>query len=659
MVHIHSRCKHSVWVLLIVGLVLFFSVIVNAERLYTFGKAQPIKLDTQAKQLCTYDGFCYAYNNKGYFEIWKDSVWQGNLTFAIKGTYQGTPIMQTVRDFDWTWSKLSDTQQQIEVEANNGNVNTTWKLNLVAKEFAPIKITHIVTNNLPNPITNAELFYIVEVNPVVNPYFDYTRNDGVIERYGFDQNVNWTNEIIDFNAYYARTNFSNFKFLFDDLINNNFQITRAYFGNLNGLNTRLPNAKGFVIGVTKENGAINSGQTIKTDPILTVDDLNDGRISFTNGVWFADSNTVLGVGHGAVIGSNYAWNRGILEFNLSGLASVSVADLNISVSTKSIINETCNFDLNSITTIMPSGISGRPSNGKDWNSTTFEKVVDNWFDNTVGVDANLTTSVVTSWNNNITAGRNYLTFRIGMDNEPSYTNDVDDACSVTLCDTDITTGNCSPGGVTNPFIVYTLAKIPDLNVLYPESGQTFNKSTVSTIDLNFYIQDSDTNAGGMLIDINYSTTQTEGSGTVIVDDQNMVNTIRCDTNNFVAGTNCRYLWTITGVANNTYYILAKVKDAHSNTDYNAGEGTFIITSGAPTSTCTNNGVNNDWVINEACHFLNQTINIGTGILYLGINGLLGLDNSFLLAKGINMIADATPEPRIQYANGGQIILNKG
>jgi len=78
------------------------------------------------KQLCTYDGLCYKYNDLGYFEIFKEGIWQGNLAFGVKGTYLSTTTTKTTTDFNWTWSVIQDTPTRIEVEADNGDNQTNW-----------------------------------------------------------------------------------------------------------------------------------------------------------------------------------------------------------------------------------------------------------------------------------------------------------------------------------------------------------------------------------------------------------------------------------------------------------------------------------------------------------------------------------------------------
>lgn len=126
----------------------------------------------------------------------------------------------------------------------------------------------------------------------------------------------------------------------------------------------------------------------------------------------------------------------------------------------------------------------------------------------------------------------------------------------------------------------TQSSPPDANVLYPINNESFNAR--NTIDINIAISDPDTNAQGITIDINYSTTQTEGTGTSICNDCNLSTSLNCDSNNLSTSQQCKYSWNTSGIPAGNYYILAKVSDPNGNNDFNAGTGTFTLTT-APTS----------------------------------------------------------------------------
>ena len=108
---------------------------------------------------------------------------------------------------------------------------------------------------------------------------------------------------------------------------------------------------------------------------------------------------------------------------------------------------------------------------------------------------------------------------------------------------------------------------PDVNVTAP-SGQTYDNRTTSTVTVTFNVSDADTNT--LLVDFNYSTSQTEGTGTAVLVDENTTGAnITCDDSDFSDTTNCEYSWNIDAVADGNYYILIRVDDADSQSDFNA------------------------------------------------------------------------------------------
>ena len=890
MVHIHGRPKCGYWILLI--LLFFFASTANAGRLYQWGESKNISLDVPNKQLCTYDGLCYKYNDLGYFEIFKEGIWQGNLAFGVKGTYLSTTTTKTTTDFNWTWSVIQDTPTRIEVEADNGDNQTNWKLNLVATEFAPLKITHKATNNLPNPITNTELFYAVEVNQEENPYIYWEKKDGTISIYDYGIAKHFTSQDTNLNEYVEKAEMWKFGFFFEDLVKNGFTIKRAYFGDLNKLNEKFLDSNGFVIGVTKGSGTISSGQTIITDPVIKiggVNDANDGKILFINNVWASDSNAAINVGHqtGPV---DLVFNRAILLFGIGGLTNVVDANFNIFFSSKTITAETCTFDLNSIIDVGPEGISGKPSNGGDWNSQTFETIKSDWFSDTL--DSNLSVDINTAINNSIAASRNYIAFRIGMADESSYT-DPTTSCLINFCDTKAITTGCSLLGTADPFIQYrqpttfgggqffqttetddgnlvlsnqTSLKYflsGDYNSIITDAGssatwddfnwnegqpykQEYPNNSVVVPDINMQLNQllyhgdddvdysgnsqgntlsnsPDFNANGIIgvgMDFNgderivfatlpavlegksalsvsawvknrnstpledeyiavasgvgndlfylswqttqnvqyriygdgnnqaYSATYVDGitntewhhvtgvfdgqtvkvyvdgkpspeiifqgltqsdqsnfvrvGGSVNANDWNgsidelaiwtraltpaeVINLYRrgavdlniqvrscddsaCSGETFVGGDGTAASNFIDGnksydlnvVAQNRYFqykVVYTTIDGNSQMEITPKMSgitiNYTLAGGTP---CTDNGANSDWVINQACHFRNTTINIGSGTLYITKNGLIGLDNSILLARKVSYEVGTSPGPRIQYTNGGKIVL---
>ncbi len=118
---------------------------------------------------------------------------------------------------------------------------------------------------------------------------------------------------------------------------------------------------------------------------------------------------------------------------------------------------------------------------------------------------------------------------------------------------------------------------PDVNVLYPQNSETFDKDLNSFIDVNVSIQDTDNNSTDILIDLNFSTSQTQGTGTVIVNDSNLSTAWTCDGDDLSTAQECKFNWDISAVANDDYFILVEVSDGTS-TDFNSGANTFTITS---------------------------------------------------------------------------------
>ncbi|MDD4082351.1 MAG: LamG domain-containing protein, partial [Sphaerochaetaceae bacterium] len=122
----------------------------------------------------------------------------------------------------------------------------------------------------------------------------------------------------------------------------------------------------------------------------------------------------------------------------------------------------------------------------------------------------------------------------------------------------------------------TVTSSPVVSVVSPVSG-TFNKNSVSVVDVNISLVDIDTNAESFLVDLSYSSSQTEGTGSVILSDANLVNNFVCDSNDLSSARICTYHWDIDSVPNGTYYILANVSDG-VNSDFASGATSFTITN---------------------------------------------------------------------------------
>ena len=99
----------------------------------------------------------------------------------------------------------------------------------------------------------------------------------------------------------------------------------------------------------------------------------------------------------------------------------------------------------------------------------------------------------------------------------------------------------------------------------------------SAIPITFIVQDSDSN--NVYIDLNYSSGITEGTGTVILSNEE-ISSFSCDSNNLSIGSNCTYLWNVP-LSDGNFYLLAKTKDIEGNQDFNHSNSNFLIDSTDP------------------------------------------------------------------------------
>jgi len=128
-------------------------------------------------------------------------------------------------------------------------------------------------------------------------------------------------------------------------------------------------------------------------------------------------------------------------------------------------------------------------------------------------------------------------------------------------------GSCS-SDYYGDFIVYdTIASANNAvpKIIYPNGGEQITiPSSPVEIDFNIYTAE-DINT--VVVDLNYSTTGTQGEGTEIITDTNVgVGGINCDANTGLYHT-CHYSWDYSAVPIGDYYIGAY-------TDFNAGSGNY-------------------------------------------------------------------------------------
>ncbi len=123
---------------------------------------------------------------------------------------------------------------------------------------------------------------------------------------------------------------------------------------------------------------------------------------------------------------------------------------------------------------------------------------------------------------------------------------------------------------------------PDGNVVTIEGndatqGQpiySYNNDGNLTIDFNV----SDPNNSSLTADINYSATNTQGTGTAIANNLPLSADI-CDDANFLDSTKCSWDWDIQETSDGNYFINILVKDSYGLSDYNSSQTLYIDATG--------------------------------------------------------------------------------
>ncbi len=130
-----------------------------------------------------------------------------------------------------------------------------------------------------------------------------------------------------------------------------------------------------------------------------------------------------------------------------------------------------------------------------------------------------------------------------------------------------------------------------------------------TIDFNV---SSDLNSG--LLDLNYSSVSTQGTGTAVLTDVNASTFIttgawNCDDANFMNSTECSIDFDIQSVSDGNYFILI-FGDNGTNTDFSASDNNFMIDNTDPSTTW--DGNNNTWQTTDANIHLTCSDGRGSG-----------------------------------------------
>ena len=124
-----------------------------------------------------------------------------------------------------------------------------------------------------------------------------------------------------------------------------------------------------------------------------------------------------------------------------------------------------------------------------------------------------------------------------------------------------------------------LSGVPQANfttlVTSPNGGESFDKTLFqTTIPINFQVFNTSSNS--LLIDINFSTSSTQGTGVPIITDVNTDSaTIVCDDADFSDITNCSFTWDASSVAVNNYFILINAS-AVGIENFDASNSSFSI-----------------------------------------------------------------------------------
>lgn len=114
---------------------------------------------------------------------------------------------------------------------------------------------------------------------------------------------------------------------------------------------------------------------------------------------------------------------------------------------------------------------------------------------------------------------------------------------------------------------------PTVTVNLPNGGEIFNSSIVGAIDINFTI--NDVGSGSWLVDLNFGTIGTQGTGTPIVNDLNtQLAGITCVGSSGVF--DCIVSWDITSVPAGDYFILVSATDEDDLIGFDSSNASFEI-----------------------------------------------------------------------------------
>lgn len=198
------------------------------------------------------DGLEFSTNDNGIISIEKDGELIGRLCNAITGTWESVNYTFTCKDFDWEWSKSNYTDIIEDFnETTNQSFNATynvqvltayntfaafnWTKQIIFHPLYPMKMKHMITNDLGSPITNIKFWYVIQIN-----------KENLL---GFGE---------------SKIIFQDYEFRYHDIIADGFIITDKYKG-IGGFLDH-PNKYIAAVGITKGAGILPDEFTIELDP---------------------------------------------------------------------------------------------------------------------------------------------------------------------------------------------------------------------------------------------------------------------------------------------------------------------------------------------------------------------------------------------------------
>ena len=233
------------------------NLIENGTFEYTYGYSDGV--------MTNYDSLSYTVNSNGVITIKKDKGILGYMGFALTGTVGGNNYIYTSENFTWIWTHSQQGEEHIFTAYNN-NLNFNWTQIYHFYPNQPMKISHIITNNLAN-ITNAKMWYVHTIEDNDRFVFNNTiYNLNPSQDKHFQGNFNNILSIVKIQNKYF--------FNYSDIIANNFDITDVFIGN--GSLVNHPEKYIMAVGFTKGSGSFLKNTKIEIDPnIVAVDTTND------------------------------------------------------------------------------------------------------------------------------------------------------------------------------------------------------------------------------------------------------------------------------------------------------------------------------------------------------------------------------------------------